>query len=237
MKKILSILLLAFSAVSVFALNVELDVGATVNPLSKVSGEVESARGVYTTHSDESKHILWDWYGKRDWNRYGGDCGSNCIAFIMVGLGTNSGYASVPLNGGSHVKDYYNEIEKQIGKGPNLPSHLSHKLSDFTQNRYRLSSTSVSFSSMYSHMRGNNLPGISLRGSRSPSSYEFHYRTIVGGKREKAKLILKVFRKKKTLKTWYDDFYYLHDNGADGRDFFENAHKWYDIAVYKVVRN
>jgi len=59
-------------------------------------------------------------------------------------------------------------------------------------------------------------------------------RTIVGCRRERAKLILKVFRKKKTINSWYDDFYYMHDNGADGRDFMENARKWYDITIRRV---
>ena len=62
-------------------------------------------------------------------------------------------------------------------------------------------------------------------------------RTIVGCRRERAKLILKVFRKKKTIKSWYDDFYYMHDNGADGHDFLENADKWYVIGVRKVIKN
>jgi len=47
-------------------------------------------------------------------------------------------------------------------------------------------------------------------------------------------LIVKIFRKKKTIKSWYDDFYYMHDNGADGRDFMENADKWYDITIRRV---
>jgi hypothetical protein len=29
----------------------------------------------------------------------------------------------------------------------------------------------------------------------------------------------------------------MHDNGADGRDFMENADKWYVIGVRKVVKN
>jgi len=55
--------------------------------------------------------------------------------------------------------------------------------------------------------------------------------------RERAKLIVKIFRKKKTINSWYDDFYYMHDNGADGHDFLENADKWYVIGVRKVIKN
>lgn len=45
------------------------------------------------------------------------------------------------------------------------------------------------------------------------------------------------FQEKKTIKSWYDDFYYMHDNGADCRDFMENADKWYVIGVRKVIKN
>ena len=201
--------------------------------------EDSSRKVLYTDHEVTSKWFLNDWYGKTNWNRFGGYCGPNCLAFIMIGLGDKAGYDGVPDESWDYNsrKKYYSDIEKYVGTGAKSFPTLSNKLRSLTKGRYKLSSSTPSYLSMTSHMASENLPGISLRCSKSVKDIAFHYRTIVGCRRERAKLILKVFRKKKTIKSWYDDFYYMHDNGADGRDFMENADKWYVIGVRKVIKN
>jgi len=202
--------------------------------------EEDSSRKVlYTDHEMTSRWYLNDWYDTKDWNYSGGYCGPNCLAFIIAGLGEKSGYNGVPKPywGSDSINRYYSDIENYVGTGAKSFPTLSNKLRSLTKGRYKLSSSTPSYLSMTSHMASENLPGISLRCSKSVKDIAFHYRTIVGCRRERAKLILKVFRKKKTINSWYDDFYYMHDNGADGRDFMENADKWYVIGVRKVIKN
>ena len=195
-----------------------------------------SRKVVYTDHSVTSQWYLHDWYDTTGWNYSGGYCGPNCLAFIIAGLGEKSGYDGVPKSywGRNSIIEYYDDIERYVGTGPKTFSTLSNDLSDLTGGRYNLSKGSNSFTSISDYMKSNNLPCISLRFSKSIHSPALHYRTIIGCRRERAKLIVKIFRKKKTINSWYDDFYYIHDNGADGRDFMENARKWYDITIRRV---
>lgn len=81
------------------------------------------------------------------------------------------------------------------------------------------------------------MPCLSLRGSKgfSQSDIQFHYRVVIGTKTEKVKTILKVFGRKKTLFSWHDHFYYMHDNGSDGFNFYENSKKLNQIGAAKVV--
>ncbi len=84
--------------------------------------------------------------------------------------------------------------------------------------------------------KGEGLPCVSLRCGKSSSSKAFHYRTILGLKTEKVRTILKVLWYKKTLLSWNDHFYWMHDNGADGENFYENANKLYEISACKLVK-
>ena len=84
--------------------------------------------------------------------------------------------------------------------------------------------------------KGEGLPCVSLRCGKSSLSKAFHYRTILGLKTEKVKTILKVLWYKKTLLSWEDHFYWMHDNGADGENFYENANKLYEIDACRLVK-
>lgn len=183
--------------------------------LSEISSEKYRAAICQST----SEKILLDWDAVKNWYYPGGYCGPNCVGFILLGLGTASGFYNVPLqNSRFSLTDFYQKIENGIGKGPklfcNLRSYMSEN-SDYT--------LKTDFGHLWNTIIGNideGKPSISLRSSKSITDLSWHYRVIYGYK------INHMSENKKFLwwswTKYYDNcFYIMHDNGSDGKNFYE----------------
>ena len=196
---------------------------------------------IYNDYSIKSVFKLENWIPKSNWYQPEGIfCGPSTVAFIMLELGKNKckGYdGTIPdVEEIDDLNNYYATVEKQIGKGPKTFGILSSRLFKYTNGNYKLESCKHSHSVILEHMESEGLPCVSLRCGKSSSSKAFHYRTVLGLKTEKVRTILKVFGYKKTLLSWNDHFYWMHDNGADGENFYENANKLYEISACKLVK-
>lgn len=198
--------------------------------------EDSSRKVIYNSYSVIDRFYLTKWEEKSKWETRGWYCGPNCIAFILLGLGEDANNDIVPLtNDEIKIKRLYQTVENKIGKGPKLFDGLSDGLSFFAP--YKLKPCFPYWETIFDYVKDSKLPCLSLRGSKgfSQSGIQFHYRVVIGTKTEKVKTILKVFGRKKTLFSWHDHFYYMHDNGSDGFNFYENSKKLNQIGAAKVV--
>jgi hypothetical protein len=201
----------------------------------------DSMRSVSTSYSNT--FTLTDWVNKTTWYRVPTYCGSNVIAFIMLGLGTKSGYENVPTTDNNiQLKTYYENIESTMGKGPKLfhwfgGDSLNGWLIDFSDGRYQLD-THWGIPSIVSHdwipinssIHSNQLPVIFLRLPKVEDiASGFHYRTIIGTRKADTRLKFKVGWWTVTIPVWSEGQYYMHDNGADGE---ENRTWWEGWSLY-----
>lgn len=200
--------------------------------------EDDSSREViYNTYSVINHFELSKWYNKRNWGLKGFYCGPSCISFILIGLGEDAHNNIVPLsNDAEKILTLYHSVQNRIGTGPKLFSDLSYGLEYFAP--YKLKICKPYWETIFDHVKGAELPCISLRGSKglSKSDIQFHYRVVIGTKTEKVRTRIKIGRIKKTLFSWHDHFYYMQDNGTDGTNFYENSKKLNQIGAAKVVK-
>jgi len=188
----------------------------------------DSARGISTYASNT--FTLKDWVEKSTWSSKGTYCGPNVIAFIMLGLGTKSGFANIPIfDDYNQLINYYGAIQNSMKEGAKLfdwfgGDSLNGWLNTFTGGRYRLA-TLWSISSIVCHdwnlinvcIRGNQLPAISLRFPKIENiGGGFHYRTIIGTREVSTKLEFKVLWWTVSIPLLSEGQYLMHDNGTDG---------------------
>lgn len=205
---------------------------------SDIADEDDSRKVIYNSYSVIDRYNLANWYEKRDWENPGGYCGPCCVSFILLGLGKDAKNDLVPLTEDSEkITNLYTAVQNEIGTGPKLFKDLDEGLNKFSP--YKLKLCAHYYGTIFDHVKKENLPCISLRSSKglSSSAIAFHYRVVIGTKTEKVSTILKLFRKKKTLFSWHDHFYYMHDNGTDGKNFYENSKSLYEIGAAKVVKD
>ncbi|WP_062326809.1 hypothetical protein [Treponema endosymbiont of Eucomonympha sp.] len=195
--------------------------------------------------SDTSEYKLPDWTNIRNWKNPSGYCGPNVIAFIMLGLGTKSGYENIPTtNDVIKLYQFYADVENTIGTGPKYFNSLSDGLENLTKNKYRLYSHwgifvfDHSWRPIDKHIRKEKLPAVSLRSSKfidwsSPeSAFAWHYRAIIGTKTKTH--WVKIFIK---IPIWSEHWYYMHDNGTDGPltdAWWEPEITWYHFQAASV---
>jgi len=211
------------------------------------------ARGIQTAYHDT--YTLPKWIEVAQWNRFHNTwyCGPNVISFILLGLGTNSGYPNIPTsNNDDRLQAFYREVVGRLGDGPKLfhwfdGDSLNGALTDLTGNRCRLT-THWSIPTIASHnwgmintaMRGSQLPAISLRWPKiNDISGGFHYRTVIGTRVKKTEMSTKVLWWTVTIPLWSEGQYLMNDNGADGgsnRTWWEGD-SLYHFQAASVKRN
>ncbi len=128
---------------------------------------------------------------------------------------------------------FYKKFADEIGDGPKVFSQLSDGLSKLTN--YKLSTDAFHiWSTISSNMRDTGYPSVSLRSSKSLFDLAWHYRVIIGLKSEE-------YEKNNRFLFWSwttyynDNYYYMHDNGSDGNNFWENSGKLYQFWSAHVV--
>lgn len=181
-----------------------------------------------------STYFLNDWMNVKDWYNPGGYCGPNAMAFIALGLGESSGYKNIPTsNNYTKLRDFYKDFATTIGDGAKVFSSLSKGLSTLTD--YKLSVDAFhSWNTISKNIKNTGLPSVSLRSSKSLSDLAWHYRDIIGTKTETT-----TTSKKFLWWTWTSvsntNWYYMHDNGSDGQNFWEKAGTFYQFWSAHVV--
>ncbi|MBP3710221.1 MAG: hypothetical protein J6I73_07470 [Treponema sp.] len=183
-----------------------------------------------------SDFYLKPWYDKREWTNPGGDCGCNALTFITLGLGDKSGCPYVPLsNNSAAIMELYRRYVNTLWSGAKGFVAMSVGLSKMTD--YHL------FSNFFHRwdyivpvMRNTGMPVVSLRSSIiGKKEWAWHYRTIIGAKTETV-----VTQHKFLWKKWNTssstDWYFMHDNGVDGKNFWEKRGKYYQLWSAHVVK-
>ncbi|MDR2956209.1 MAG: hypothetical protein LBV43_14135 [Prevotella sp.] len=204
-------------------------INMTEKELQKAFNNYSSiARSTAITYS--GTYLLNDWLNKSTWYDSGTYCGPNVIAFIILGLGTNSGYANVPIsNDKKQLENFYKTIEGQMGQGPKgyhwfEGDSMNGWMNTFTGGTYKIVTNwgipfivNHDWESINASIRGNQLPVISLRLPKVETfSGGFHYRTIIGTRKATTTLTQKVLWWTVTVPLSSEGQYYMHDNGADG---------------------
>lgn len=193
--------------------------------------EVE-ARGL-SIKTSTSKFQLDRWNNVSTWENCGGYCGPNVVSFIILGLGTDSGYEGIPTDSNdlTAISELYNKVEKYIGSGPKVFDDLDKGLRHFS--KYKIvTDVGHSYWIIKDRMKSKKLPAISLRSSKSltSSGIQWHYRTVIGTKTNTTTAKLKIFGRTIFKISFDDNFYLMHDNGTDGNPkgtFYENYIKLY----------
>jgi hypothetical protein len=201
--------------------------------LETFSANVIEGRSISTSYS--GIYTLSDWVDKSKWEDTNTYCGPHVIAFTMLGLGTKSGYPNIPTtNNEAQLLNYYNDIEKRMGKGPKLfdwfgGDSLNGWLTEFTGGRYYLA-THWGFPAIVSHdwtainasIRSNKLPVISLRWPKIEKiNGGFHYRSVIGTREAVTNLKFKILWWTVSIPIWWEKEYLMHDNWADGHNWWE----------------
>lgn len=163
----------------------------------------------------EKKLEKWDRI--KEWHNFGGYCGPNCVSFILLGLGEESGVNDIPLrNNYNELSDFYDKVQNGIGTGPKLFSNLRSYMENNSD--YTLKTDFGHFwNTIKQNLDNKELPCISLRSSKSLLDLAWHYRVIYGTKinnmKEDKSFLWWSWTK------WYDDCYYvMHDNGTDNNE-------------------
>jgi hypothetical protein len=212
----------------------------------------DTPRGVVDEYST---YMLNPWYDKGGWYHPKGIvCGPNVVAFTMLGLGTASGYAGIPTsNNQAQLDAYYRAVENNIGRGAKgyywfEGDSLDGGLRRLTNGRYRLSAhysipgiISHSWSTINSEIRNRKLPVISLRTSKIEKiltewKWDWHYRTVVGTQKQTSYLEFKIAWWPVKIKLWDNFWYRMHDNNADGTNWWESP-SLYHFQAASVVKN
>ncbi|AGT44317.1 hypothetical protein [Treponema pedis] len=191
---------------------------------------VEAERHIYNTETTAvQKTILDDWYNKRDWGNPYCYCGPAAVAFVVIGLGEKSGYKNTPLSifEREKINNIYKFFENTIGTGPKVISSLSNGLGKHTN--YKIEQKLChKWNDVNSHLSNYNLPVISLR-SGWYGDWGFHYRVIIGTETDRLREYHKIswwwfgWKSKYWTKDKYSHWYYMHDNGSDGGNFWERS--------------
>lgn len=184
----------------------------------------------------ETVFILDDWYNKRSWFNPGGSCGANAVGFIALGLGKKASYSNMPESSTQYRKIYnmYQDFVSFIGNGAKLFCHLHDGLQ--TKTGFGIKTDWFhSWETVDRNLRENNLPCISLRGSKFFQDWQWHYRVIIGTKeivREKNNEFLWATWTSYESERWY----LMHDNGSDGSNFWEKADRYYHINTAHIKK-
>jgi hypothetical protein len=225
----------------------------TENILAMSEEELEEVFGENTARlsfgTDYSTFILSDWENKSGWeNRFGQYCGPDVVAFIMLGLGTHSGYPNIPvINNRNRLQAFYLAVQQNIGTGPKVYDSLDGGLRRLTGGRYRIGAhwgttiVSHNWGFINDLIRRNNLPAISLRMSSlthiiNKFDWAWHYRTIMGTRKTTSYIKAKVLWWTVKIPYWTEVHYRMHDNGTDGKTWWE-APMWNHFQAADVAKN
>ncbi|TAH50412.1 MAG: hypothetical protein EWM51_10015 [Treponema sp.] len=179
----------------------------------------------------EDTFLLWDWFNKRSWWNPGGDCATNVLTFITLGLGKNSGYSNNALvNEWTKIQSVYNWFFKKLGSYEGAHTYLQMMIAFMQVTNYSITTDNLhNWSTINSNIRSNNLPAISLRSSILwTNRLGWHYRTIIGTCDQRMKNS-KSFLWMKWNEYYNNYWYYMHDNTVDGGNFWELAGQYYQF--------
>lgn len=190
----------------------------------------DASRHIYASETTTvQKKMLDDWYTICKWYNPGGWCGPAAVAYIVLGLGNKSGFTNISLDtlNWNKIKQLYNFFENTIGTGPKVISSLSKGLSSHTN--YMIEQKLCHrWNDVNNHLNNYNLPVVSLR-SGWYGDWGFHYRVIIGTETERKRNYHKIswwwfgWKSNYWTKDKYTHWYYLHDNGNDGHNFWEKS--------------
>lgn len=182
------------------------------------------------------------WYNKKDWTpSFGEYCGPNCMAFITLGFGNESGYTDCPtVNNYWKLKALYDTFGETIGTGPKVYSQLSDGLSKLTN--FKLEPDFLHFfDTVKNNIDNTGYPSVSLRSSRLFEGWDklaWHYRVIMGYKYE-----YPTYRRQFLWWVWDENaterYYIIHDNGTDSDDTgecVEHENTYYHLWSAHVVK-
>lgn len=206
--------------------------------LKTTDNEIEAAantskalnRGNWT-----SQYIAYQWWNKANWINPGGWCGPNCLEFISIGANCYPGVTGTPGNNWNTVYSVYSTFVNETGTGAKVWEDLKSALAKYTT--YTLnykdffSNKSHGWDKINSEMRAYAAPALSLRTWASVNgawNWSWHYRVICGTKR--------VHTEWKASFLWWswtesknEDYYLMHDNGADGKPM-SGGYNWWEVA-------
>ncbi len=189
--------------------------------LSASDGEILSDARTCTLTENSDGFFLEDWYNIRKWYNPRGWCGPNVVSFILTGFGKKSGCDNVPLNEKNRQKisSFYQFIENAIGTGPKdlfLLGLGMKKVSNYTLKV----DLGHNWNRITSNIKETRMPSVSLRRSDLPRSFGWHHRAIIGYRTttelENHKFLWHTWTTNRT-----DKWFYIHDNGCDGENFWE----------------
>ena len=166
----------------------------------------------------DNKVVLDRWYSKKLWRpSFGEYCGPNCMAFITLGFGNESGYPDCPTEYEyTKVKSVYDNFGETIGTGPKVYSQLSEGLSKLTN--FKLETDFLHFfDTVKNNIDNTGYPSVSLRSSKLFEGWDklgWHYRVIMG-----YKYVYPTYHYQFLWWTWdvngTERYYILHDNTTD----------------------
>ena len=212
------------------------------NILEVTDEELLSIARNANTWADDYQVVLKEWYDKIDWTgNFGEYCGPNCMAFITLGFGKDSGYKDCPTsNNDDDLKALYNKFGETIGTGPKVYSELSNGLAALTN--YKLEPDFLHFfDTIKNNIDSTGYPSVSLRSSKlfqEWSKLQWHYRVIIG------------YRYSYPIKyhqfLWWnwttnetERYYIMHDNGSDSGlngEFLEIENTYYLLWSAHVIK-
>lgn len=174
------------------------------------------------------RKMLDDWYNKQTWCNPGGWCGPAAVTFIALGLGSKAGCDKIPLwEDCGKIMELYNMFENTIGTGPKVISSLGKGLEAHTN--YTIEQKLCHrWSDVSAHLNNYELPVVSLR-SGWYGDWGFHYRVIIGTQTDRLRKYHQLswwwghWRTKYWTNDTYTYWYYMHDNGNDGGNFWETS--------------
>ena len=189
---------------------------------------------------EDDKVVLGKWYNIRYWPNYFGEyCGPNCMAFITLGFGSESGFEDCPTRYDyEKIKNVYDKFSEEIGTGPKVYSQLSAGLSKLTN--FKLETDFLHFfDTVKNNIDNTGYPSVSLRSSKLFQDWEdlaWHYRVIMG-----YKYVYPTIYHQFLWWTWTTNetkrYYIMHDNGSDGgSEFTEIENTYYLLWSAHVVK-
>lgn len=181
----------------------------------------EETRGSY-----DKIHYVAECYNYRNSISVSGRkwCGPYVLAFLSMS------YGFYPDSGkGSNLStSVYKSFESKTGTGPVYWDTLNSALKSYTSLRLYVKHHH-DWKTAANYIRRNKMPLISLRSSSGFNRISWHYRAIIGVRERK-------IRRKRGFFRYYEKKYnyYMHDNGADGRNFWETGYQLYHFQMAEI---
>ena len=109
---------------------------------------------------------------------------------------------------------------------------LSEYMKNMSNYKFKLN-IGHDWNTIKNNIYSKRMPCLSLRSSKSISNLAWHYRVIIG-----TKTTVSNVRYRFLWWTWTSrestDWYYMHDNGSDGENFWELKGKFYQLESANV---